>query len=82
MLISRFWAARTRKAIGICELAKDYVSRDLISEILEDEERHQDQNTTELQPSVGTAARAWRLGCRCPSQMTSCARSRITAASP
>jgi bacterioferritin len=38
-----------RRAIGICEAARDYVSRDLISEILEDEEEHQDQQTTELE---------------------------------
>ena len=41
--------ANYRKAIGICEAAKDYVSRDLISEILEDEEDHQDHNTMELE---------------------------------
>jgi len=38
-----------RKAIQTCEAAKDYVSRDLIVEILEDEEDHQDHNTTELE---------------------------------
>jgi bacterioferritin len=38
-----------RRGIGICEAAKDYVSRDLIAEILEDEEEHQDHNTTELE---------------------------------
>ncbi|MFO1074890.1 MAG: bacterioferritin [Geminicoccaceae bacterium] len=41
--------ANYRKAIGICEAAKDYVSRDLIAEILEDEEEHQDHNTMELE---------------------------------
>ena len=41
--------ANYRKAIGICEAAKDYVSRDLIVEILEDEEEHQDHNRTELE---------------------------------
>ena len=38
-----------REAIRICEEAHDYVSRDLISEILEDEEDHQDHNTMELE---------------------------------
>ena len=38
-----------RKAIQTCEAAKDYVSRDLIVEILEDEEDHQDHNTMELE---------------------------------
>ena len=38
-----------RKAIQTCEAAKDYVSRDLIVEILEDEEEHQDHNTMELE---------------------------------
>lgn len=38
-----------RKAIAICEQAKDFVSRDLLVEILEDEEGHQDQNRTELE---------------------------------
>ena len=41
--------ANYRRAIGICETAKDYVSRDLIVEILEDEEEHQDHNRTELE---------------------------------
>ena len=41
--------AHYRKAIGICEAAKDYVSRDLLAEILEDEEEHQDHNRTELE---------------------------------
>ncbi|MFZ1425360.1 MAG: bacterioferritin [Geminicoccaceae bacterium] len=41
--------ANYRKAIGICEVAKDYVSRDLIAEILEDEEEHQDHNRMELE---------------------------------
>jgi bacterioferritin len=40
--------AHYRKAVGICEGARDYVSRDLILEILEDEEEHQDHNRTEL----------------------------------
>lgn len=38
-----------RKAIAICEQAKDFVSRDLLIEILADEEGHQDQNRTELE---------------------------------
>lgn len=38
-----------RKAIAICEQAKDFVSRDLLVEILADEEGHQDQNRTELE---------------------------------
>jgi bacterioferritin len=38
-----------RKAIAICEQARDFVSRDLLVEILEDEEGHQDQNRTELE---------------------------------
>ena len=44
-------AARTAlvEAVTACEAAKDYVSRDLISEILEDEEDHQDHNTMELE---------------------------------
>ena len=41
--------AHYRKAIGICEGARDYVSRDLLAEILEDEEEHQDHNRTELE---------------------------------
>ena len=41
--------ANYRKAIEVCETAKDYVSRDLIVEILEDEEEHQDHNRTELE---------------------------------
>ncbi len=41
--------AHYRKAIEICERAKDYVSRDLLIEILEDEERHQDHNRSELE---------------------------------
>jgi bacterioferritin len=38
-----------RKAIGTCETAKDYVSRDLIIEILEDEEEHQDKFRADLE---------------------------------
>jgi bacterioferritin len=38
-----------RKAIGIAETARDYVTRDLFSDILEDEERHQDNNRAELE---------------------------------
>ena len=41
--------AHYRKAIGICEAAKDYVSRDLLKDILADEEEHQDHNRTELE---------------------------------
>ena len=41
--------AHYRKAIGICEAARDYVSRDLIVEILEEEEEHQDHNRSELE---------------------------------
>ena len=41
--------AHYRKAIGICEAAKDYVSRDLLRDILADEEEHQDHNRTELE---------------------------------
>jgi bacterioferritin len=41
--------ASYRKAIEICEAARDYVSRDLIVEILEDEEEHQDHNRAELE---------------------------------
>lgn len=37
-----------RAAIKICEDARDYVTRDLFIEILEDEEGHQDHNQTEL----------------------------------
>lgn len=38
-----------RKAIGIAEHHKDFVTRDLFIEILEDEEDHQDHNKTELE---------------------------------
>jgi len=38
-----------REAIRVCEEAHDYVSRDLIAEILADEEEHQDHNRTELE---------------------------------
>jgi len=37
-----------RKSIKICEDAADYVSRDLLIHILEDEEEHQDHNQSEL----------------------------------
>lgn len=40
--------AHYRVAIGLAEDAKDYVSRDLLREILAEEEEHQDHNTTEL----------------------------------
>jgi bacterioferritin len=38
-----------RRAIKIAEDARDYVTRDVFSEILEDEEEHQDHNRTELE---------------------------------
>jgi bacterioferritin len=38
-----------RRAIKICEDARDYVTRDLFIEILADEEGHQDHNRTELE---------------------------------
>jgi bacterioferritin len=38
-----------RKAIQIAEVAHDYVTRDLFIDILEDEERHQDNNRAELE---------------------------------
>jgi bacterioferritin len=38
-----------RKAIQIAEAAHDYVTRDLFIDILEDEERHQDNNRAELE---------------------------------
>jgi bacterioferritin len=40
--------AHYRKAIGLCEGHGDYVSRDLLKEILAEEEEHQDHNKTEL----------------------------------
>lgn len=41
--------ANYRKAIEDCEIAKDYVTRDLLTEILEDEEGHLDHLDTMLQ---------------------------------
>jgi bacterioferritin len=41
--------AHYRKAIELCEAEKDFVSRDLLAEILADEEEHQDHNKTELE---------------------------------
>src|SRR5918997_6427188 len=38
-----------RRAIGIAEAARDYVTRDLFIEILGDEEEHQDHNRAELE---------------------------------
>jgi bacterioferritin len=38
-----------REAVKTCEEAHDYVSRDLITDILGDEEEHQDHNRTELE---------------------------------
>ena len=38
-----------RKAIGLCEQHNDYVSRDLLKEILAEEEEHQDHNRMELE---------------------------------
>ncbi len=40
--------AHYRNAIKTCEAASDFVSRDLLIDILEDEEEHQDKNKTEL----------------------------------
>jgi bacterioferritin len=37
-----------RRAIQTAEAARDFVTRDLLIEILEDEEEHQDHNQTEL----------------------------------
>ena len=37
-----------RRAVELCEQEKDYVSRDLIVSILNEEEEHQDHNKTEL----------------------------------
>lgn len=41
--------AHYRHAIGLCEGHGDYVSRDLLKEILAEEEEHQDHNKTELE---------------------------------
>ncbi len=41
--------AHYRKAIALCEKQGDFVSRDLLQHILEEEEEHQDQNKTELE---------------------------------
>jgi bacterioferritin len=38
-----------REAVRTCEEAHDYVSRDLITDILEEEEEHQDHARTELE---------------------------------
>jgi bacterioferritin len=38
-----------RKSIRLCEECHDFVSRDLLQDILEDEEEHQDHNRTELE---------------------------------
>ncbi|MEK0084577.1 bacterioferritin [Benzoatithermus flavus] len=40
--------AQYRAAIKICEDANDFVTRDLLIDILEDEERHQDNYRTDL----------------------------------
>jgi bacterioferritin len=37
-----------RRSIELCEQEKDFVSRDLLVSILNDEEEHQDHNKTEL----------------------------------
>ena len=41
--------AHYREAIRLCEGQGDYVSRDLLKEILAEEEEHQDHNKTELE---------------------------------
>jgi len=38
-----------RRAIALCEVEKDFVTRDLFSNILAEEEEHQDHNKTELE---------------------------------
>lgn len=38
-----------RRAIALCEVEKDFVTRDLFSSILAEEEEHQDHNKTELE---------------------------------
>lgn len=42
-----------RATIGICEQARDFVSRDLMVKLLEDEEKHEDTLTSELE-LIGT----------------------------
>ena len=41
--------AHYRVAIGICETHKDFVSRDMLIDILGEEEEHQDHNRAELE---------------------------------